>query len=138
MTEPRWLTRRMIESFHDDQLRTHLGLPGIRDENLLESALARPQQKWHYGERDLTALAAAYGFGLASNHPFVDGNKRAAFVALATFLRINGLRLRTPEEDVVREILALAAGERSETELADWIRSRTEVVARVGSAVPLE
>jgi len=126
VTEPQWLTRRMILAFHDDQLRTHLGRPGIRDENLLESALARPQQKWHYGERDLAILAAAYGFGLASNHPFIDGNKRVAFVAFATFLRINGLQLRTSEEDVAKEILALAAGERSEDELAVWIRGLIE------------
>ncbi len=116
----------MIEAFHDDQLRAHLGRPGIRDENLLESALARPQQKWHYEERDLVVLAAAYGFGLACNHPFIDGNKRVAFIALAAFLRLNGRQLRTPEEDVVIEILALAAGERSEDELADWVRARVE------------
>jgi death on curing protein len=130
MTEPQWLTRRMVGAFHEDQLRTHLGRPGIRDENLLESALARPRQKWHYGERDLIVLAAAYGFGLASNHPFIDGNKRVAFVALATFLRLNGLRLQTPEEDVVKEILALAAGERSEEELAAWVRSRVGPLSR--------
>jgi death on curing protein len=120
----------MIEAFHEDQLRTHLGRPGIRDENLLESALARPQQKWHYGERDLVVLAAGYGFGLASNHPFLDGNKRVAFVALATFLRINGLQLQTSEEDVVKEILALAAGQRSEDELARWIRERVRPPVR--------
>jgi death on curing protein len=120
----------MVEAFHEDQLRTHLGRPGIRDENLLESALARPQQKWHYGERDLIVLAAAYGFGLASNHPFIDGNKRVAFVALATFLRLNGLRLQTSEGEVVKEILALAAGERSEEELASWIAARVAPHAR--------
>jgi death on curing protein len=114
----------MIEAFHEDQLRTHRGRSGIRDENLLESALARPQQKWNYGERDLVVLAAAYGFALASNHPFIDGNKRVAFVALATFLRLNGLQLQTSEEDVVKEILALAAGERSEEELAGWMAER--------------
>jgi death on curing protein len=128
--EPRWLTRRMIEAFHEDQLRQHFGRPGLRDENLLESALARPQQKWHYGERDLVVLAAAYGFGLALNHPFIDGNKRISFVALVTFLRINGFALRTPEEDVVREILALAAHERTEDDLAGWIRARAEPIAR--------
>ena len=111
--EPKWLTRRMIEAFHQDQLRQHLGRPGLRDENLLESALARPRQKWHYGEHDLVALAAAYGYGLASNHAFIDGNKRIAFVALATFLRVNGLVLTAAEEDVVKEILALAAHERT-------------------------
>jgi len=130
MTEPQWLTRRMVEAFHEDQLRTHLGRPGIRDENLLESALARPRQKSHSGDRDPTVLAAAYGFGLASNHPFIDGNKRVAFVALATFLRLNGLRLQTPEEDVVKEILALAAGERSEEELAAWVRPRVGLLSR--------
>lgn len=126
MTEPRWLTRQMVEAFHTDQLQQHQGRAGIRDENALESALARARHKWHYGERDLATLAAAYGFGIARNHPFVDGNKRVAFTAVAVFLGLNGQRLRTTQDEVVVEVLALAAGERTEEALAGWIRRRME------------
>ena len=122
MNEPRWLTRRMIEAFHADQLQQHQGRAGIRDENLLESALARPINKWHYGETDLLVLAAAYGYGLASNHPFFDGNKRVAFVAMAVFLRLNGYRLTASQVEVVEEIIALADHRRTEAELVGWVR----------------
>lgn len=108
---------------HADQLRQHGGLAGVRDENVLESALARAQQKWSYGgERDLTVLAAAYGFGLVRNHPYRDGNKRVGFLALATFLGINGHELHASDEDVVMTMLSLADGTLSEVELAEWIR----------------
>lgn len=120
----------MVKAFHEAQLRTHLGRPGIRDERLLESALACPLQKWHHGERDLAILAAAYGFGLVSNHPFVDGNKRVAFVAMSIFLRLNGHVLKTSNEDVAVEVLALAAGERTEDQLAGWVRERVVSLPR--------
>ena len=108
-----------MDASHHDQLREHGGLPGIRDENALESALARPQQKWHYAEdTDLATLAAAYGFGLVKNHPYRDGNKRIGSLAIATFLGINGLDLEATDAEVVTEILALADNRRSETELA--------------------
>lgn len=126
MSEPRWLSRTMVEGFHTDQLQQHQGRAGIRDENLLESALARPQQKWHYGGGDLATLAAAYGFGIARNHPFYDGNKRVAFVSMAVFLGLNGFRLRASQEEVASEILALAAQERTEEQLAEWVRSHVE------------
>lgn len=126
MSEPRWVSRRMAEAFHTDQLQQHQGKAGIRDENALESALARPIHKWHYGERDRAVLAAAYGYGLSRNHPFFDGNKRLAFVAVAVFLGLNGLRLRASQEEVVSEILALAAGERTEEAFAEWVRARME------------
>ena len=108
-----------------DQLREHGGLPGVRDENVLESALARPQQKWQY-EVDIDApmLAAAYAFGLAKNHPYRDGNKRIGFLAMATFLGINGYEFDTSDAEVVAEILALASGSVSENDFADWIRER--------------
>ena len=113
-----------MDASHHDQLREHGGLPGIRDENALESALARPRQKWHYAEdTDLATLAAAYGFGLVKNHPYRDGNKRIGFLAMATFLGINGLDLEATDAEVVTEILALADNRRSETRLADWIRA---------------
>jgi death-on-curing protein len=118
-----WLDRLVVDAIHADQLREHGGLPGVRDENALESARARPLQKWRYGEeRDIAALAAAYGFGLVRNHPYRDGNKRIGFLALATFLGINGHELTATDEEVVTEIVALASGNVSEEALAAWIR----------------
>ena len=111
---------------HSDQLREHGGLPGVRDENVLEAALARPQQKWHYEvDADVPRLAAAYAFGLVKNHPYRDGNKRIGFLAMATFLGINGYEFEASDADVVAEIIALAGGNVSENALADWIRERT-------------
>lgn len=124
--EPRWLTRVVVDATHNDQLREHGGLPGIRDENVLESALARPQQKWHYTEgADIATLAAAYGFGLVKNHPYRDGNKRIGFLALATFLGMNGYDLKATDADVVTQILALADGRVSEEALAAWSRTHS-------------
>lgn len=124
--EPRWLSRVVVDAIHNDQLREHGGLPGIRDENVLESALARPQQKWHYAKRtDLATLAAAYGFGLVKNHPYRDGNKRIGFLAIVTFLGINGYDLKATDAEVITEILTLADGRVSEEALADWIRKHS-------------
>ena len=121
--EPRWLSRVVIDAIHSDQLRQHGGLAGVRDENALESALARALTKWIYGEeRDVATLAAAYGFALVKSHPYRDGNKRIGFLAIATFLGINGYNLTATDADVVTEMLALAAGDVSEQELAQWIR----------------
>jgi death-on-curing protein len=124
--EPTWLHRIVVDAIHDDQLREHGGLPGIRDENVLESALARAQQKWHYADRtDVPTLAAAYAFGLVKNHPYRDGNKRIGFLAMVTFLGMNGYDLTATDADVVDEILALADGSVSEDALAEWIRQHT-------------
>ena len=124
--EPRWLSRVVVDAIHYDELREHGGFPGIRDENLLESALARPQQEWHYAqETDLATLAAAYGFGLVKNHPYRDGNKRIGLLAIATSLGINGYELRATDADVVTQILGLAGNRVSEAELAGWIRTHT-------------
>jgi death-on-curing protein len=124
---PHWLTRVVVDAIHHDQLREHGGLPGIRDENALESALARPQQKWRYVDKpDLATLAAAYGFGLVRNHPYRDGNKRIGFLAIVTFLGMNSRELVATDAEVVTEILALADGRRvSEDELANWIREHS-------------
>lgn len=123
--EPRWLSRLVIDAVHADQLREHGGLPGTRDESALESALARPRNKRAYAEEtDLATLAAAYGFGLVKGHPYRDGNKRIGFLAITTFLGINGYDLTASDEDVVTEMVALAAGHVSESELASWIRDR--------------
>ena len=124
--EPRWLSRVVVDAIHNDQLREHGGLPGIRDENVLESALARPQQRWHYAEQtDVSTLTAAYAFGLVKNHPYRDGNKRIGFLAMVTFLGLNGQDLDVADADVVAEILALAEGQLSEEALADWIRQHS-------------
>ena len=122
--DPTWLDRAIVEALHVDQILEHGGSLGIRDEGLLESALARPRQTWHYEPlTDLATLAAAYAFGVARNHPFVDGNKRTALVAAYTFLAINGFELEAPEPEAVSAILGTADGSLSEEDLASWIRS---------------
>lgn len=114
----------MIDAVHVDLLRTHGGMAGLRDESALESAMARPRHKWNYGRSaDLATLAAAYGYGLARNHPYRDGNKRIAFMAMAIFLGLNGRDIVAPEEDVVRVMVTLAAGQMTEVALAKWIRA---------------
>ena len=123
MTEPRWLALVHVLAIHSDQIKTHGGSAGLRDRGLLESALERPKNQFHYGsDPDLASLAGAYGFGLANNHPFVDGNKRVAFQAMYLFLGLNGFRIEAPEEEVVALILSLGAGQLNETELADRVR----------------
>lgn len=125
MDEPIWVGRAAIDAIHLDQLHQHGGRFGVRDENLLESVLARPRQRWAYEpDADLFDLAAAYGFGIARNHPFIDGNKRTAFMALFAFLRANGVRLTAPEPEAVDIMLGVAAGELGEPELATWCRQR--------------
>ena len=125
--EPRWIPRLVVEAVHLDQIREHGGLIGLRDENALESALARARQRWSYEEDvELTRLAADYAFGIASNHPFRDGNKRTAFLAAVIFLGLNGLDFVAPEDEVVEKMLALAGGHLDESELTDWIQSRIE------------
>jgi death-on-curing protein len=116
----------VVDAIHHDQLREHGGLPGIRDENLLESALARAKQKWHHSESpDLAFLAAAYAFGLLTSHPYRDGNKRIGFLAMVTFLEVNGHEFAADEAEIVAEFLDLAGGCISEEALAAWIRART-------------
>jgi death-on-curing protein len=108
-------------------LLTHGGLPGLRDADLIESALARPRQRFAYAEAtDLAALAAAYGFGIARNHPYRDGNKRVAFVTMAVFLGLNGLELTATETEVVTAMVALASGTVGEDALADWVGAHTQ------------
>jgi len=125
--EPRWITREMALAFHNRQLAEHGGQAGLRDEGLLLSALSRPQQKWCYGQPppDLCALAAAYAYGLAKNHPFLDGNKRTAFVVYRVFLKWNGMDLAADKADKYLQMLAIAAGEHTEESFADWLRSVT-------------
>lgn len=123
MREPRWVPRLVVEAVHLDQLREHGGLSGLRDDDALEAALAREPQKWNYDPgSDLSSLAAAYAFGLATAHPFNDGNKRIAFLTAAVFLGMNGKELDATEGEVVQVITALAAGSLKEPALATWIR----------------
>jgi death-on-curing protein len=122
MNEPIWLDVAEVVDMHAEQLALFGGADGIRDQGMLESALARPMNRWHYGERDLAVLAAAYAYGLARNHAFVDGNKRAAFHALVVFLRMNDMDFRPDPAQATTMILALAAGEVSEESLTRWIR----------------
>lgn len=121
MTEPRWIDKSALLLLHDEDLAEHGGLSGLRDEGLLDSALARPLNLYAYGEPSMADLAAAYGFGIARNHPFADGNKRAAFLATGLFLRIKKISFSPDKVDAFRVFLALAAGEVSEEELAAWI-----------------
>ncbi|HMK80355.1 MAG TPA: type II toxin-antitoxin system death-on-curing family toxin [Xanthobacteraceae bacterium] len=121
MTEPIWLQLEVILAAHDEQLAEHGGGVGLRDQTLLESALARPLNLFHYGKPSLSELAAAYAFGIARNHPFVDGNKRTALVAAEAFLGLNGFDLTAGDAEVVKIFLALAAGDITEKELAAWI-----------------
>lgn len=124
MSEIVWVTREYAEAVHDRQLAEHGGGTGIRDAGLLESALARPHNLLHYGEPDLAALAAAYAFGIARNHPFVDGNKRTAWVAARLFLRLNDGVLRFDKAEATIMMQQLAAGELAEDEVAAWSRAR--------------
>jgi death-on-curing protein len=124
MNEPVWLDRHGVILLQSESLAQHGGSSGIRDAGLLDSALTRPINKWNYNPA--AELAAAYGFGLARNHLFVDGNKRIAFIATALFLRLNGYRLSSDPLDEIQTMLNLAAGELSEEEFAVWIRNHTQ------------
>lgn len=122
--EPRWLSSKVALAVHDRQLAEHGGPTGLRDPGALESALARPVNQWNYGQDDRCALAAAYAFGVSRNHPFVDGNKRTAWVMARLFLRMNGQSLSCTPKEVIETVLALAAGELAEDELAGWLRDK--------------
>ena len=121
-SEPLWLTPELMIDIHAEQLAIFGGPPGLRDRGMLESALGRPVNKYAYGEDDLAVLAAAYTSGIARNHPFVDGNKRAAFAALIVFLGLNDIDFLVPETHATAMILEVAAGNIGEEGLARWIR----------------
>lgn len=132
MTDPRaepvWLDSRIAYAVHDRQLAEHGGGVGLRDAGALESALARPINRWSYGEDDRVALAAAYAFGIARNHPFVDGNKRTAWIMARLFLLANAVEIAFDKVEATNTVIALAAGELFEDELADWFRQRVLAV----------
>ena len=121
----RWIDKRLLLLLHDESLATHGGASGLRDEGLLDSALARPLNLVAYADPSVEDLAAAYGCGLAKNHPFVDGNKRTAFLAVGLFLRLNGRRLTATQADATLTMLQLAASEITEPAFADWLRKNT-------------
>jgi death-on-curing protein len=123
MSQWTWIEESVVWAVHEAQLAEHGGLAGVRDAGLLASALARPVNLASYGDADTAALAAAYAFGIARNHPFIDGNKRTAFVCAELFLALNGLALLAEDAACVSTMLALAGGELPETEFADWLRS---------------
>jgi death on curing protein len=123
--EPLWLDRSIIEALHAAQIREHGGQPGTRDEGLLESALARPMNVWGYNQGvDVASLAAEYGYGLAKNHAFLDGNKRIGFVAANVFLLLNGFEIDAPEPEAVDIMLGVADGSIDRDGFAVWIRSK--------------
>lgn len=117
----RWIDKGALVLLHDESLAEHGGRAGLRDEGLLDSALSKPLNLLAYGEPDFADLAASYASGLAKNHPFVDGNKRAAFLAVGMFLYLNGYRLQTSQADATLTVLGLAAGEISESDFANWL-----------------
>ena len=128
--EPRWISKESVLVLHDRSIALHGGAAGMNSEGLLDSALERPASHLRYeGETDICALAAIYLIAVASNHPFIDGNKRAAFLAAGLFLRLNGRRLIAAQADAARTVLAVAAGERDIAPLAEWIRMRSEPLA---------
>ena len=125
MTEPFWLTRQMVVAIHDEQLTIHGGASGLRDAGMLESALDRPKNRWSFEQAELPELAAAYAFGIARNHPFVDGNKRVALVLMDLFLQKNGWEIIATEEDTYTMMMSLASGKLSKPKLSSWLKENT-------------
>lgn len=122
--EPVWIETELAFAIHDRQLAEHGGPVGVRDAAALETALGRPRNQWVYGEIDLCALAAAYAYGVARNHPFTDGNKRTAWVLARLFLALNDVRVGFAPEDAIKMVLALASGSLGEAEVAKWLKAR--------------
>ncbi len=128
MNQWTWIEESVVWAVHEAQLAEHGGSTGVRDPGLLASALARPLNQVAYGEPDAATLAAAYAFGIARNHPFIDGNKRTAFVCAELFLALNGYQLQAEDANCVSTMLALAAGDLPEAEFADWLRTNSTTV----------
>lgn len=130
MRNPRWVPLRVVLALHKECIATFGGSDGVRNEGLLESALARPENLFCYDTPTIFELAAAYGYGIAKNHPFIDGNKRTAFLTTAVFLMDNGFQPLVSEADVVNTITALAAGQLTETEFAQWLKQSFKPVKK--------
>jgi len=125
MSEPTWVDLEVVLAIHDEQLAEHGGQAGVRDRGLLESAMARPQNQFAYGEHSLARLAPSYAFGISRNHPFLDGNKRTSLVVAELFLDLNGFALTATDPECVATFLQLAAGDCTEEQLADWIAANS-------------
>ena len=125
MSEPVWIDLEVVLAIHDEQLAEHGGQPGVRDRGLLESALARPRNRFSYGETSIVRLAASHALGISRNHPFLDGNKRTSLVVAELFLELNGYELTATDAQCVTTFLALAAGELGEDQLAEWISANS-------------
>ena len=124
--EPIWIERLVLDAVHFDQIREHGGLSGVRDENSLESALARPRHRWLYSRRtEIPAIAAAYAYGITRNHPFRDGDKRTGFLAMYIFLGLNGYELVAPETEVVAVMVSVAAAKMTESTLIRWVKAHS-------------
>ena len=131
LAEPRWVDRVVVDAVHLDQIRVHGGLPGIRDENALEIALARARNKWSYEPTaDIALLGAAYAFALVTSHPFRDGNRRIAFLTMVVFLGLKGFDFDAPEDEVVTMMVAAADHRASEADLTAWIRQHMKPLLR--------
>ena len=128
MAEPTWISATIAQFIHDDQIAAHGGAYGLLNAGMLESALARPLNLYSYQQADLFSLAAAYGYGIAKNHAFIDGNKRTAFMVMFTFLQVNGWRLVVPEPEVVVTMQQVADGTVTESLLANWLRENSQEV----------
>jgi death on curing protein len=126
MKKPAWVLREVVLMLHEQSLAQFGGSAGIRDEGLLDSALSKPQNLFAYGKPSLFDLAASYAFGLVKNHPFIDGNKRAGFVVAVLFLELNGYKFQAAEVDAALRTLALAAGELSEADFAEWLKTNSK------------
>jgi death-on-curing protein len=124
-----WLSRQLILAIHDEQLAEHGGAIGVRDEGLLDSALARPLNRAGYGDPDVAELAAVYAIAIARNHPFLDGNKRTAYVALETFLALNGCAFPVSDADAALVTLTMAAGDMEDEAFTDWVRANVRLGA---------
>jgi death-on-curing protein len=124
IAEPVWIETELALAIHDRQLAEHGGPIGVRDSSALESALGRPRNQWAYGQADLCALAAAYAYGVARNHPFTDGNKRTAWVLARLFLALNDMQISFAPEEAIHMVLALASGMLTEQEVTNWFRAR--------------
>jgi death on curing protein len=122
MTEPIWLSIPDLIQLHDESIARHGGLPGVRDQGLLESSVMRPRMLFEYGDADPAAMASAYGHGIAKNHPFFDGNKRAGLLATGVFLALNGLRISATPDDLTAAMLGVASGDMSQDAFAVWLR----------------
>jgi len=134
MNEPYWLTRLVVDALHVQMIAEHGGAYGVRDGSLIDSALARPRNKWAYGATEFAELGAAYAFGLVKNHGYMDGNRRVGFISTYVFLDMHGIEIVAPEIDVVTTFEDLAAGRLKEEDIAEWLRRNT---LREGPASPL-